>query len=186
MLGTFDALHSLDGATPSGGGSVTLSATVGGTTPAYAWYHDSLLIPGETNATLTLSKLQTTDAGRYYLIATNTQGTVTSQTATVTVTATAVVPAVSVQPQGLSVLEGNAATFTATVTGTAPLTYQWTKNGINIPGANSNSYAIAAAQGSDAGNYLLTATNSVGTIGPWFLLALAGLTALRRRSARLD
>ena len=51
-------------------------------------------------------------------------------------------PAITIQPQSQSVLVGNTATFTVTATtGSAPLSYQWQMNGINIAGATQSTYS---------------------------------------------
>jgi len=48
-------------------------------------------------------------------------------------------------------------------TGTAPLAYQWFKNGDAIFGATGSSYSIAAASSSDEGFYSATVTNAFGS-----------------------
>lgn len=48
--------------------------------------------------------------------------------------------------------------------GVAPLAYQWQKNGTNIPGATSPSYAVGSASTNDSGNYTLVVTNAHGTV----------------------
>ena len=48
-----------------------------------------------------------------------------------------------------AVCAGTAITFTATVTGISSPTYQWTKNGIGIPGANSSTYSSTALSNND-------------------------------------
>ncbi len=63
----------------------------------------------------------------------------------------------------LSVLAGGSATVSVSATGTAPLIYQWAKNGSAIPGATSQSYAIATTALADAGNYSCTVSNSAGS-----------------------
>ena len=70
----------------------------------------------------------------------------------------------TVQPLSTSVAAGAALALTSTATGTAPITYQWSKNGAIIPGATSSALSFSSIQSTDAGTYLVSATNSVGTI----------------------
>jgi hypothetical protein len=51
---------------------------------------------------------------------------------------------ISVQPLSQTVPIGEAATFTVTATGTSPLNYQWSENGVDIAGATSASYTTTA------------------------------------------
>ncbi len=71
-------------------------------------------------------------------------------------------PIITTQPASLTVQQGQAATFTVTATGTAPLSYQWSKNNAVISGATSASYTIASTVTGDAGTYKVVVTNSVG------------------------
>src|SRR6266404_3744146 len=52
-----------------------------------------------------------------------------NQTVTATVSAAAVAPTITTQPANQTVTAGQTATFTVVATGTAPLSYQWQKNG---------------------------------------------------------
>ena len=73
-------------------------------------------------------------------------------------------PTFTTQPVSQSVVQGNGVTFTTTAGGTAPLTYQWKFNNTNIGLATGTSYTIASAQPTDAGNYSVAVSNSVGGI----------------------
>jgi hypothetical protein len=61
------------------GDTFKLTVQAGGSMPlSYQWQHDSMGVPNATNATLTLSNLQTNDAGSYLVVITNVAGNVTS------------------------------------------------------------------------------------------------------------
>ncbi len=72
-------------------------------------------------------------------------------------------PVITNQPQTISVAEGSPASFSVSATGTAPLSYQWRKNAINISGAIASSYTIPAVTPSSAGIYSVIVTNMVGS-----------------------
>ena len=64
---------------------------------------------------------------------------------------------VTVSPLVSSVVEGLPATFTASVIGPLPASYQWQLNGSNILGATAASYVIASVSAADAGSYTVVA-----------------------------
>ena len=93
-------------------------------------------------------------------------------------TKTSVAPSITTQPVSQDVTTGQKATFSVAATGTAPLGYQWRKNGTAISGATSSSYTTPATTASDdhalfsvvvsnsAGNATSsTATLNVGATG---------------------
>jgi len=53
-----------------------------------------------------------------------------------------VAPIITTSPQSQTVGEGATATFNVRAAGTAPLTYQWKKDGVNIPGATSATLSL--------------------------------------------
>lgn len=73
-----------------------------------------------------------------------------------------VAPAISTQPVGQVVSIGSAATFGVVASGTAPLLYQWRKDGVAITGATSASYVIPSATAGDGGGYDVVVTNGAG------------------------
>src|SRR5204863_5565687 len=63
-----------------------------------------------------------------------------------------------------TVTAGQTATFTVVASGTAPLSYQWQKNGANIAGAASASYTTPAATTADSGStFRVVVTNTAGS-----------------------
>jgi hypothetical protein len=81
-----------------------------------------------------------------------------------TVTGVCTAVAITSQPQNQTVLLGRPVTLAVTASGTAPLTYQWRKNGTAIPGATTATYQIASARLAHAGNYTVVVTNGCGSV----------------------
>ncbi len=73
-------------------------------------------------------------------------------------------PAITAQPQSQTNSVGANISFSVTVTGTAPLAYQWRFYGSNISGATLASYALTNIQPTNAGDYTVVITNSFGSI----------------------
>ena len=149
------------------GQTASFSVTVSGTVPlSYQWLKNGSNIVGATSSSYTTPAISDADNGAVYAVAvSNSAGAVTSSNATLTVLPALVAPTFSAQPTPQYVEIGQSASFTATVTGTAPLIYQWKKNGSNIAGAISNSHTTPLASLADNGAvYTLTVSNSVGTV----------------------
>ncbi|MGC8988920.1 MAG: immunoglobulin domain-containing protein, partial [Verrucomicrobiia bacterium] len=73
-------------------------------------------------------------------------------------------PAIVSEPQTQTVVEGGNVTFTASVTGSPPLAYQWAFNGVPVPGQTNSTLSIANVGFDNAGTYSLTVSNEVGTV----------------------
>ena len=72
-------------------------------------------------------------------------------------------PQITQQPSAQTVAAGLGATFTVQANGTAPLSYQWQRNGADISGARSASYTLNNAQAGDSGAlFRVIVTNSAG------------------------
>src|SRR5437879_10801119 len=74
------------------------------------------------------------------LIVTKGAGSVSSNPATLTVNPAPVPPTITTQPANQTITAGQTASFSVTATGTAPLNYQWRKNGVAISGATTATY----------------------------------------------
>ncbi len=127
---------------------------------SYQWQQNGTNIVGATNSTLSLANLPTSDAGVYSVTITNSLGTVTS--ANVELPPVWRQPVVVVPPQDQIVPCSDPATFQTTATGTAPLSYQWQFNGINIAGATNRVLSLTNLTGDDAGLYNVVVTNPNG------------------------
>jgi hypothetical protein len=68
---------------------------------------------------------------------------------------------ITTQPVSQIVPIDRSATFTVAATGSTPLSYQWSKNGVQIPGATNASYTTPTVALSDSGsNFEVTVSNA--------------------------
>ena len=75
-------------------------------------------------------------------------------------------PVIRVQPLATTVSVGMQASFSVAAIGTAPLTYQWMRDGSAIAGATGATYLTPAAAMSDNGaSYAVTVANALGQAG---------------------
>ncbi|HYF49783.1 MAG TPA: PKD domain-containing protein [Planctomycetota bacterium] len=148
------------------GQTATFSITASGTVPlAYQWQKNGANISGATSASHTTPATTLSDNGATFrCVVSNSAGSATSNSATLTVNAAPVAPSITTHPANRTVTVGQAATFSVTASGTAPLAYQWQKNGANISGANSASYSTPATTLSDNGaTFRCVVSNSAGS-----------------------
>jgi hypothetical protein len=153
--------------TVTAGQTATFAAVATGTAPlSYQWQKNGANIAGATSSSYTTPATTTTDSGSpFRLVVTNTAGTATSNAATLTVNVAPVAPTITTQPANQTVTAGQTATFAAVATGTAPLSYQWQKNGANIAGATSSTYTTPATTSADTGStFKVLVSNSSGSV----------------------
>ncbi len=141
------------------GASVSFTATAIGTSVVrYQWQRNGVDLPGETNATLNLSKATPAANADYQVIASNRSSSLTSRAATLVVLAG---PEILSQSTDLSVGVGNSFVLSVQARGVAPLTYQWRRGGQPIPGATFSTFTNNAAALADAGAYDLMVSNAL-------------------------
>ena len=75
----------------------------------------------------------------------------------------AIAPTIVTQPVGLQALIGDPATLSAAANGTAPLAYQWQKDGVSVAGATNSTLFFLSLALTDGGTYTLVASNGAGT-----------------------
>ena len=79
-------------------------------------------------------------------------------------TITLSIPTIAIQPQSQTVAAGASVTLSVTANSAAPLSYQWRKEGANIPGATSSTLTLNNVQKPDAGAYSVIVSNSSGSV----------------------
>jgi sugar lactone lactonase YvrE len=154
--------------TVAAGGAAGFSVTADGTDLVCQWQKDGTdladggILSGSATANLLLSSATPNDAGSYDVVITNQWGSVTSSVVTLTVGSP---PAITQQPQSLTVTNGQLAGFSVQVSGTGPLVYQWQFNGNNLTIYDDgifgqllqNGYLFSMGNGQQIGNEISVA-----------------------------
>ena len=73
-------------------------------------------------------------------------------------------PAITRQPASLRIRVGQTTTLVVEASGFPSLSYQWQKDGVDIPGATNAIYTIANTQLPDTGAYTVAVTNLMGSV----------------------
>ena len=160
------------GAVPVGT-NFTLNVTATGSPPlTWQWRTNGTPISGANASSYAINSAQLTDAGSYDVVVADSAGSVTSSVALVLV---GYAPVVVQQPLSLTNTVGGTTNFSCIVTGSAPITLQWTFYGNPIQDATNAILTITNLQPGNIGLYALTATNIFGgTVSSNAALILAG------------
>lgn len=166
------------------GDAVTLSVSASAGPLTYQWYKDGQPIAGATNADYTFADPQLEDAGTFHCILTNACDSESTQVVELIVNQQL---SFSEEPEDMSVCPEDTATFRVTATGSFPITYQWRRNGEDIPLATASSYVINNLSSADEGIYdcvvnnpcgeLITASSTLTVDGPLEADIMASTTA---------
>jgi hypothetical protein len=71
-------------------------------------------------------------------------------------------PSIYTHPGNQTIFEGEQATFSVLASGTQPLSYQWQRNQVVIPGATSSSYTLTTTIDDDGAMFRCVVTNAAG------------------------
>jgi autotransporter-associated beta strand protein len=155
--------------------SVGVSSAVN---PTYQWRKGGAPIAGATQSAFTIPVVTPDAAGNYDVIVTNPAGSTASAVATLTVSETPVAPSIVSQPASVTAPPGGNVSFTVQVVGTAPITYQWRRNGSNLANATAATLTLNAVTTANAGSYDVVVSNTHGSVtsSAANLLVLAGQT----------
>ncbi|MSU63714.1 MAG: hypothetical protein EXS31_15160 [Pedosphaera sp.] len=132
------------------GSAASFSVTATGAGPlSYQWRKDRINIGGATGPTYAIPSVNNLNAGSYEVVITSACGPVTSDPATLTANAGVTI---GVQPKSQTVCAGDRIGLVVIANGSG-LTYQWRKNGVNIPRATKATFFIDVANRADTGLY---------------------------------
>ncbi|MDB6057001.1 MAG: large protein [Verrucomicrobiales bacterium] len=159
------------------GATANFSVSATGTSLVYQWRKNggnlanTGNVSGATTANLTLSSVSATDVASYSVVITNSQGFLTSSSATLSVND----PFISSQPASTTVNATGTANFSVSANGTGTITYQWKKagsplsngaqgSGAVVSGATTSTVTISGVQQSDAAAYTVVVTATGGSV----------------------
>ena len=126
----------------------------------YQWKFNGTNLPDQTNAMLMLAGLSTNQAGNYTVVAANPYGQIESSNAVLTVTDAAA--SFSSAPNNVFTWVGNTVNLNVSVLGSKPINYQWSFNGVPIPGATNAGLTLSPVAPSQAGVYSISVSNILG------------------------
>lgn len=144
------------------GTSVTFNANyVDGIQPfTFRWRRNGSFISGANASSFTISVVSKSHAGIYDCIVTNAYGSFVTPTSVLAVNDPVVI---TTSPLSQSANIGQEVTFKVRAIGTAPLEYQWRKNGTPIPGENSSTLVLSVEAGS-GGFYDVVVDNALSSV----------------------
>ena len=143
------------------GGSFTLTLGYSGSPPfSVAWVHNGTQVGNDS--TLTVTNVSSLHVGGYQATVANTAGAAVSRTAAVSIHAP---PSFTVEPLSQVVPAGINVDFTTSVSGTPPIYYSWSKDGVRLTSASASGPSIRLQNvvRPHSGAYRVVISNAVGT-----------------------
>lgn len=142
------------------GDSATFSVEARGEGPLrYQWSRGSTALRNETNAVLTLPRVNLGIAGLYRVQVRDAASQVISEAATLSVLSP---PVIAIQPVDTAVAFRTLQRLTVSALGTAPLRYQWEHEGEPVPGQTNRQLALTITNLAALGGYRVVVSNIYG------------------------
>jgi len=141
------------------GANVNFNANASGAGLTYQWRHNLALLPGQTNAILSLTNVSAADAGNYMVAVSGLCGGTASSAAALTVRT----PPVPIPMGDVFACPGQPVSLQTATNGTGPLNIVWRRDGIVISGANSPALNLGVADSSTAGTYAVEVSGPCGS-----------------------
>lgn len=117
----------------------------------YQWRRNGTNIPSATGSSYSIPTVRRAHAGTYDVVIKFSNGSSAISDAATLIVNTA--PVITEQPLDQTASIGELVTFAVQATGSGTLTYQWQKDGRDIPNTNAPSYTINSVELKDIGDY---------------------------------
>jgi len=137
---------------------LSFSVAAAGKPPiTYQWYKNDIALESSASThNFVVGSLQD-DGNEYYCRVENGDSEIDSDVATFSISL-----GISVQPVSITRVQGQDAAFSVTAVGSGVFTYQWYKNSVLIPGAESDSYNFTCVLGDNGNEYFCIVGNETG------------------------
>ena len=140
------------------GTGAIFSVGVAGSPPfTYQWRKDGVEIDGATADLLIIDPLTVDNAGAYSVSVINVCGETASAAADLAVESTLEITG---QPSSQAVCPGEGITLSVQASGASDLTYQWSRDGEDLPDATAETLTLKATTESDAGSYSVVVSDA--------------------------
>ena len=126
---------------------------------AYQWQFNGTNLLKATDSTLTITNAKQRNVGQYTVVITNAYGSVTSSIANLFL-----YPYLNRPFTGVDTYWGQTNTLSVGAWGSGNLSYQWYFNGVAIGGATSSTLPLGAIQFTNAGQYSVVMSSSLGSV----------------------
>lgn len=138
------------------GTNVTFIVAATGTGLQYQWHLNGAPLAGATAATLQLIDVQPAQGGDYQVVVYNGSASAVSRVASLRVDVSV---GIFSHPRSQNVPPGTNVTFSVGAYSDSPITYQWRKNGTDVPGATGPSLALSGVTRADDGFYTVVVSD---------------------------
>lgn len=143
------------------GSNATFRVTVSGPGPfGYQWWYDGAPLAGAVKPALTLTNVQLTLAGEYFVVLSNAATRATSPPALLVVH---MKPNITVHPADIGGTNGATVELSVEAAGSEPFTYQWQLHGVDLAGETNATLSLGPLSASDAGRYSVIVANEFGS-----------------------
>jgi len=147
------------------GTDATFSVSTAGAVPlTYVWYKSGVPLSSPSSNILVLPRVTAADDGAQIKVRiSNSKGSVTSKEVSLKVTVGPTPPSLSLNLSSQDVQSGQPVTFRVEAAGTAPFSYQWSRNNQPVPGQSSSTYTFTAQSTDNGARFQVRISNVAGS-----------------------